>query len=213
MITLVGSNFGDGLSDITGFVGENACLESSYVSDTEITCLTPHGSSHPQPLFVQSGGQRGLTSRANFVFVGRMIDSVTPDHMRAAGGGRVVIKSLNFVKSDFADVVIGGRRCNGTQWQSLNALTCIVPAGVGGNLDVSVQLGSDVWNGFGSFSYDAATVLRVQPSESPSAGERSVAVLWIKSVIVMLLISLVLLQATFQCQCTAVTSVRLMPTL
>jgi glucose/arabinose dehydrogenase len=35
---------------------------------------------------------------------------------------------------------------------------------VGGNLDVSVQLGSDVWNGFGSFSYDAATVLRIDPT-------------------------------------------------
>jgi hypothetical protein len=171
MITMGGSNFGNGLSDIKGFVGENACLESSYVSDSEITCLTPHGSSHPQPLFVQAGDQRGTVSRANFVFVGRMIDSVTPDHMRTAGGGRVVIKSANFVKSDFADVLIGGKRCNSTHWQSLNALSCMVPAGVGGNLDVSVQLGNDVWNGFGSFSYDAATVLRVDPSEAPSAGQ------------------------------------------
>jgi hypothetical protein len=170
MITMSGSNFGNGLSDVQGYVGDNVCLESSYVSESEITCLTPHGSSHPQPLFVQVGGQLGTASRANFVFVGRMIDSVTPNHMRTAGGGRVVIKSTNFVKSDFADVLIGGRRCNGSQWQSLNAVSCIVPAGVGGNLDVSVQLGSDVWNGFGSFSYDAATVLRIDPSEAPSAG-------------------------------------------
>ncbi len=170
MITMSGSNFGDGLSDIKGFVGDNECLESSYVSDTSITCLTPHGSSHPQPLFVQAGGQRGTVSRSNFVFVGRMIDSVSPNHMRTAGGGRIVIQSSNFVKSDFADVLIGGRRCNGTHWQSLNAVSCVVPAGVGGSLDVSVQLGSDVWNGFGIFSYDAATVQRVEPSEAPSAG-------------------------------------------
>ena len=170
LITMRGSNFGNGLSDIQGFVGENACLESSYVSDSEITCLSPHGSSHPQPLFVQAGDQRGTVSRANFMFVGRMIDSVTPDHMRTAGGDRILIKSTSFVKSDFADVLVGGRRCNGTRWQSPNALSCVAPAGVGGNLDVSVQLGSDVWNGFGSFSYDAATVQRVHPSEAPSAG-------------------------------------------
>jgi hypothetical protein len=175
MITMSGSNFGDGLSDIQGFVGDNECLESSYVSDTAITCLTPHGSSHPQPLFVQAGGQRGTVSRSNFVFVGRMIDSVSPNHMRTAGGGRIVIQSSNFVKSDFADVLIGGRRCNGTHWQSLNAVSCIVPAGVGASLDVSVQLGSDVWNGFGSFSYDAATVQRVEPSEAPSAGALTLA--------------------------------------
>ena len=115
MITMSGSNFGNGLSDVKGYVGDNVCLESSYVSESEITCLTPHGSNHPQPLFVQVGGQLGTASRANFVFVGRMIDSVTPNHMRTAGGGRVVIKSTNFVKSDFADVLIGGKRCNGHQ--------------------------------------------------------------------------------------------------
>jgi hypothetical protein len=171
MITMNGKHFGNGLSDVTGFVGPNACLESSYVSDSEVTCLTPHGSSQPQQLFVQAGGQRGAASRAVFVFNGRMIDSVVPDHMPTKGGGFVVIKSSNFIKSDFADVVIGGMRCNGTRWLSLNALTCMVPAGVGGNLDVSVQLGSEVWNGFGSFSYDAAIVQRVQPSEAPSAGK------------------------------------------
>lgn len=172
MITMDGSNFGNGLSDITGFVGDSTCLESSYVSDSQITCLTPHGSSRPQPLFVRAGGQRGTASRASFMFVGRMVDSVSPDHMPTAGGGRVVIKSSNFVKSDFVDVVIGGKPCNGTRWQALNAVSCIVPAGVGGNLDISVQLGNDIWNGFGSFSYDAATVQRVAPSEAPSAGDR-----------------------------------------
>jgi hypothetical protein len=170
MITMMGRNFGNGLSSIKGFVGGSECLESSYVSDSEITCLTPHGSSHPQPLFVQSGGQQSATSRTNFVFVGRMVDSVTPDHMRTIGGGRVTIKSSSFLKSDFADVLIGGRRCNDTMWQSMNSISCIVPAGVGSNLDVSVQLGSDVWNGFGGFSYDAPVVLRVDPTQAPCTG-------------------------------------------
>jgi len=171
MITLTGSNFGDGLSNVEGYVGDNQCLESSYVSDSEISCLTPHGSSQPQPLFVQAGGQRGSASRVTFLFVGRMIDSVSPNHMRTHGGSRVVIKSSSFTKADFTEVLIGGKRCNGTQWQSLNAVSCIVPAGVGGSLDVSVMLGNDVWNGFGSFSYDAATVQRIEPSEGPSAGK------------------------------------------
>ena len=201
MITMTGSNFGDGLSNIEGYVGDNQCLESSYVSASEITCLTPHGSSQPQPLFVQAGGQRGSASRATFLFLGRMIDSVSPDHMRTSGGSRVVIKSSSFTKADYTEVLIGGKRCNGTQWQSLNAVSCIVPAGVGGNLDVSVMLGSDVWNGFGSFSYDAATVQRIDPSEGPSAGKGQQHPL-------KLLTSHFDLQETYRYPCLAATSAR-----
>jgi hypothetical protein len=72
------------------------------------------------------------------------------------------------------------RKCESISWISATAVTCTVPSGVGAALDVEVSLGrpgkTDIYRGFGLFSYAAPVVASVVPSTGNSAGGLAITV-------------------------------------
>ena len=73
------------------------------------------------------------------------------------------------------------KACTNAQWISHTAVECTVPSGVGAALDVQVLLGpsqmpTEVYRGFGLFSYAAPAVTSVTPTVGNSAGGLPVTV-------------------------------------
>jgi hypothetical protein len=101
-----------------------------------------------------------------------IVDEVTPDHCRTLGKCLIHLKGRNFghEQGTHIRVSIDGNLCadigRGTQpmWISHFEMECVVPAGIGKNLDVSVEVSDQKSLRNELFHYDPASVFAIRPN-------------------------------------------------
>eukprot|EP01012_Entosiphon_sulcatum_P051097 TRINITY_DN7013_c0_g1_i3.p1 TRINITY_DN7013_c0_g1~~TRINITY_DN7013_c0_g1_i3.p1 ORF type:complete len:4070 (-),score=286.73 TRINITY_DN7013_c0_g1_i3:31-12240(-) len=172
LLTVSGSGFGVSGSTVT--VGGNLCAGTSYVqAQTIITCALPAGSGSLNQVFVTANG---ITSTQTDKLVGYSSGNSLPvitgvsgcpgststgtTLCPTSGGTRITITGSGFTAA--AVVLVNGTICTNIVLASSVQLTCILPAGVGTNLPISIsQMGISTTSAR-QVSYAAPIVTRVQ---------------------------------------------------
>jgi len=165
-------------------IGDTACGDSTWVSQTSVTCVAPAGEGVNLSVELNVAGQKTdedeYRGKVKYSFEGLTIDGVSPAHVATDGGKDITLHAATFgaPPSDGNPIVasVGAVQCNVTTWLNAQSIRCRVPAGVGGDLDVSVEHGDGLWRGYGLFSYDAPVVAAVSPSTGPLFGGVAVTI-------------------------------------
>jgi large repetitive protein len=174
-LTIYGDNFGQILSAPSVTMNSVACpvLKFNY---TTVTCTIPAGQGVNAQVTVILNGQSS-SQMAYFDYDGPMIMSLTPTSSDTNGGVQLTVSGLNFGTSGF--VLIGGITCPTTIAPtvvgSYEKVECLVPAGQGANLSVTVTVlaQTSAWpaaSGISGFSYNPPTLLSITPSTGGTAG-------------------------------------------
>lgn len=171
IVTIYGANFGTEPStprDIT-FAGSH-CGNSNWISDTEVSCITPPGTGSDVTVGIVVDEQQS-EKKPLWSYGEPSIMKVIPNHGPVSGGTLVTIQGANFGTdaSQLDGISIDATPCTKIQWLSINSLTCTTPAGAGKNLPVRVTISGVIGRNF-LWSYDAATLVSVTPATGPAEG-------------------------------------------
>ncbi|HYD49457.1 MAG TPA: IPT/TIG domain-containing protein [Terriglobales bacterium] len=147
LLTIDGSNFGNSLADIAATVDGNDC-PIEELSDARITCTLPAGNGTQRIVLVRVALQ---TSNAVPFDYDAAAEAVSPSHGPPQGGTTITISGSGFDQAD-TYASIGGRDCR-ILTQEPTAITCVLPAGRGTDLDVNVTSAGSVRR-IGGFDYD-----------------------------------------------------------
>eukprot|EP00808_Paulinella_micropora_P008574 g62100.t1 len=174
-LTLLGENFG--VSPLVTIGGRPCLLPNG--NTTYLECDIPEGEGTNQEVLLSVGGVTA-ERRLFFSYDAPSISEVTPTQGPTAGGpGSVItIKGSSFgLGQDEASITIGKRLCpllSGTAWTHTQLL-CVLPAGEGVGLQVTVSSAGQISQALASsspllFSYSPPKVTSVSPDHGPTNG-------------------------------------------
>jgi hypothetical protein len=100
---------------------------------------------------------------------------VLPANAPGTGGSILTVMGSNFGSWRSSDLKakIGPTFCTSTTWTSDSSLTCTAPAGLGGNLGLSIELAGTTGILTKAITFDGFYVDSVAPMNSPTAGGAS----------------------------------------
>ena len=166
-ITVFGSQFGG--FDISGGMrlGQSACGQTGWISDSGVVCRNAIGADGSRSLMITAGVRSGTTSEAlSFDGVGFGLA------MRNAGRGAGAALSLEMTGSKIGgawssmSASVGTTACEATTWESSSMLLCrvsAVGAASGGSASVMVTVGTvAVGSMTGGMSFDKLGVSAVR---------------------------------------------------
>jgi hypothetical protein len=171
-IIITGRNFGRMNHHPQPYIGGVACTRTTWISDSVIKCVAPEGHGRGKNVVVWVGEQHSDVENKYFGYDVPIVDEVTPDHCRTLGKCLIHLKGRNFghEQGTHIRVSIDGNLCadigRGTQpmWISHFEMECVVPAGIGKNLDVSVEVSDQKSLRNELFHYDPASVFAIRPN-------------------------------------------------
>jgi hypothetical protein len=149
-LTIIGTGF-TGANALT--VGGNGCTPYTVVSDTEVTCVLPAGTAGSADVSVGTPGGSATDPGAYQYLAAPTVTSISPSAGPAKGGNAVTITGDGFTPD--SAVTIGGSACTSVTVVSTTELTCVVPAGVVGTVDVSVTTPGGTATLAGAYQYQA----------------------------------------------------------
>ena len=133
LVTITGEHFVDGI--IVNFGGE-AATDVTWVSETELTCVTPAHAVGAVDVVITNPDFLLDTGTDAYTYEGQ-IDSVTPDHGPFAGGTPVTIAGAGFING--STVEFDGVPATSVVVVNSTTITCVTPAHDGiGAVDVEV---------------------------------------------------------------------------
>ncbi len=133
-VTISGANFDAGA---TVEFGGNACANANVASATEITCDTPAGAAGAVDVSVENPDGQSDTLTDGFTYVSPPeILGIAPDFGDMFGGYTVTITGEDFQSG--ATVMFGGSACTDVVVTVPDTITCTVPPGPIGPVDVTV---------------------------------------------------------------------------
>lgn len=164
-ITVTGRSLGTsgGLLTIGG-----ASVSITTHTPTQIVGTTPAGVG-TRPVQYLVGGQPS-TSQVDYTYGTPSITGIVPPV--AAPGASIQINGDNFGIAS-GDVTINNVPCSGVQWTH-TSVTCLVPAGVGANLPVTLRDTDGRTSNAGTFSYPLPVVNSVTPA--PIVGGQTITI-------------------------------------
>jgi hypothetical protein len=165
---------GEGLTSVSAVAVDGVSVAFTLVDDRRLTFVAPAHAVGAVDVTVTAGTvvvvDDGLVYRDAL-----RVDALVPAGGAAAGGGSVTVTGSGFV--DGVVVEFGGIACNNVVVQSPTSLTCDVPAGAAGNVDVVVRNGADVVVVDDGFLFEASPrVLGSRPSRGGMSGDTFVTI-------------------------------------
>jgi len=174
-ITVVGEGFVAGVSSVT--VGGTAATNVVVVDDRSLRAIAPAGTLGTADVTVTLADARTATLVAAVVFVDRLsVTGVAPAAADATAGGTITVTGTGFVAG--VTVTVGGIDCGSVVVDSATSLTCTLPAGAPGTVDVRVT-GADGQSarvGDGFLFEAAPRVLGIRPARGAYTGDVVVTV-------------------------------------
>jgi hypothetical protein len=155
------------------YIGEKECLQSAWVSPTEITCIVPPGKGHHVVRADINNAPAILSKEAMGVLLTYdydppKIDTVTPNGGTTKGGTAITIAGMF---EEVASVTIRGVPCHITS-STPTEITCTTPMGVGENAPLNVVAKDGAKSPSFPFVYDAPFVLETGPKDlSPNVDD------------------------------------------
>lgn len=135
ILTISGTGFVDGA---TVTVGGSSCTNVTFVSSTNITCVSPAGSpSTSADVTVTNPDTGTATQNSGFsYFSAPQIGGVSPASGPTEGGTTLTLTGTGFVNG--ATVTIGGVPCSPVTVVSATSITCISASSTAGSKDITV---------------------------------------------------------------------------
>lgn len=179
------------------YLDGSRCLKVEQISETQLKCVTPRGPPGEAEVVVNVRGERSDagpgggcpavgSSPSNmipalcgqsFLYEGPAVSSVTPCSGSYEGGYKVTILGREFGgKTDRRKVMVGNHPCLKNAWVSPKELTCLMPAGPSGSVDVTVSVAGAPAGEAVQFNYEPPVVDRVAPSLGGLAGGTTIAI-------------------------------------
>ena len=116
-VQIFGSGFGNGKQNIAAFLGGNPCLSTTYVSDSQIECITPAGSAGLANVSIQINS-RMFDLKGRFEYMQPRMYTIEPAVGPAYGGQEVAVTGLYAIPKPVVlrekmkiDIRIGGAPC------------------------------------------------------------------------------------------------------
>ena len=131
VVTIFGANFGDKDYTPAASIGNTACQEVIWTSDSLISCQLAPGVGKSLGLEVESNSQTG--SRGNsFSYRAPRVTSIFPFGGITAGGYPATIYGNNFGTADYTPLAsLGDFACPSTVYTSDTSVKCDIPPGAG----------------------------------------------------------------------------------
>jgi hypothetical protein len=184
-ITITGRNFGRMKHKPQPFIGGVPCTDVRWISDSVLTCKAPEGHGVDKSVVVWVGEQHSKLDNAMFKYDRPIVTEITPNHCRTIGECLVRIKGANFghEQGQHIRVEIGGILCadvgrgDQPQWMSHTEMECVVPPGVGQDLDVKVEVAEQTSLPNALFHYDNANIFGMRPNHGDVGGGQPITLL------------------------------------
>jgi hypothetical protein len=125
-VTVTGTGFETG---DTVRIGSVLCTSTTFVSATQLTCMTPAQASGLYAVSVVYGGGTVTRTSAFTYLPAPTVSAISPVRGFPTGGTLVTITGTNFLNG--ATVQIDGNSCSGVSVLSTTSLRCTTPAGIG----------------------------------------------------------------------------------
>ncbi|MGB1592488.1 MAG: IPT/TIG domain-containing protein, partial [Promethearchaeia archaeon] len=180
-ITILGSSFGQQQAGAqVAFVGHSQCSQSIWTSDSSLRCVGPPGGGSELGVRVEVLGNTG-TLLSGFCYDAPTIESAFPGVGPATGGGIMTIVGQSFgaaVGMSAVLVRVGGTACASTTYGSnVFMLNCVVPAGSGVRLPVSVSVDGQESTMINAYTYTPPVLHGLAPAHALASGGQSITVL------------------------------------
>ena len=83
--------------------------------------------------------------------------------------------NVSYAAGDF-DVMVGQTKCVTTKWVSQSAIDCVLAAGTGMNLDVTIAISDYTSRLEGIFAYDRPKITELYPSHTPTSANTTMSI-------------------------------------
>ena len=184
-LIITGRNFGRMKHKPQPFIGGVPCTDVRWISDSVLTCKAPEGHGVDKSVIVWVGEQHSELENAMFKYDRPIVTEVTPNHCRTIGECLVRIKGANFghEQGQHIRVEIGGILCadvgrgDQPQWMSHTEMECVVPPGVGQDLDVQVEVAGQTSLPNALFHYNNANIFGMRPNHGDVGGGQPITLL------------------------------------
>lgn len=169
-LTVHGSGFGMKDSKPIVQLGTQDCSRATWVSDKIVTCHMQSGHAAEVDVSVIVAGLTGSREGA-FELLPPQIDSVSPHAYPATSGEKLLIQGASFGYHKVpVSVQLGDYQCADAQWESNERITCVVPAGLTGSVDVRVSVGQNSVSKVRAYTFLGPVVSRIMPHALPGTG-------------------------------------------
>ena len=178
VVTITGSNFVDGATDVL-FDGVEA-LSVSVASASTLTATTPPRAPGAVSVTVVVAGEGSVTQPGAFAYQGPppTISSISPTSGPTTGGTSVTITGTNFASG--ATVLFAGTPATGITVANSTTITATTPARPAGSAHVTVTSAdgqsATLNNGFTFETAAAPTISSVAPASGPTTGGTNVTI-------------------------------------
>eukprot|EP00163_Fabomonas_tropica_P033242 TRINITY_DN863_c0_g1_i5.p1 TRINITY_DN863_c0_g1~~TRINITY_DN863_c0_g1_i5.p1 ORF type:complete len:6170 (-),score=768.16 TRINITY_DN863_c0_g1_i5:895-19404(-) len=181
-ITLEGACFGHiNHASTTVTIDGNSCNSYTWRSDSKVECVVPSGSGASKDILATVASQTSAAGApAHFTYTGPAptptVTGIDPSSADTGGGNTVTILGTNFYawSATGNNITVGGTACGSLQVIDTTHIECINhPAGVGGGVTVTVQLGGKSGSN-DVFYYSPPTLASGAPTSAPGAGGTTV---------------------------------------
>jgi hypothetical protein len=140
-------------STIAVAVGPTLCRVATWTSDSAVTCRSPRGVGGAIVVETVIGSQKGQSVQVAS-YEAPVILRVTPPSLPPSGNAPVTVDGRSFGFFDASAVVtVGLSACASTLYVSDTSIKCVAPNGLGGNLNISVQIRGQISTAINVFSY------------------------------------------------------------
>lgn len=173
-MTLTGTDF---VAGATVTIGGQAATSVVVVSKTQITCVSPAGTTGSADIVVTNTDGGTATGRDSFTYITTPeITSITPNEGANTGSTAITIAGAEFVEG--ATVTVNGQAATSVVVVSAAEITCETPAGTTGTADVVVTNtdGGTVTEEDGFTYVSTPEITTVTPSEGEEAGGTAITI-------------------------------------
>jgi len=188
-IQIYGSGFGnkDLATTVVAFIGGKPCLKSVWVSDEEVSCVTPSGSEGPASVKI-SVGKRMFELQAKFHYIRGVVTHVHPKSGPMYGGEDIIVGGMYAIPSNWIPkkamkvaIAVGGSPCVNPEivgtagklnWK------CTTTKGMGKGQQITMVINGAPSRNTSKMQYDYVTpdITSIQPSSGPFYGNWTISI-------------------------------------
>ena len=163
-ITIIGSGFGAEDFGALAAVGDSACENSQWISDTALMCVAAVGNGGSMRAVVTVGEQLGtITEVLSYDKPLIELGSSAVLNLAPAEATSITVHGKSFALGFSESLRIGTTACESTLWNSDSSLQCKAGAGTGGSLRIAVTVGVLVGTVTEATSYDLPSLTSLSP--------------------------------------------------
>ena len=179
-LTIAGTSFGSydvGAGQCSVTLGEYVCENSTWVSDSMVTCIVPPAIAGRADVVVNVQSN-SATKKGAYSFLPPVVAHIEPNHLPGAGGGReITVQGANFGYHDYTPtVMLGATACTHVKWLNNAQIECVAPLATAGAVAAAVIVGGNRGVKPSAFDFSRPIVTEVEPNHAGAMGGQMVDV-------------------------------------